>query len=57
MELEIINLYTPNHNLGKNAFEKLENKFFLKNKSYMLNLFYGKLKRNYICEYGHIFII
>ena len=36
------------------AFYKLEDKFFNKNKSFLLNLFYERLKRQYICENGHI---
>ena len=47
----------PNGELEKNAFEKLEKRFFLPNKSFLLNLFYGRLKREYICENGHICLI
>jgi ubiquitin C-terminal hydrolase len=43
----------PKDPLEKKAFTKLENKFFLKNKSFLLDLFYGRIKRDYICEKGH----
>ena len=39
------------------AFDKLQNKFFNKNKSFLLDLFYGRLKREYICKNNHIIII
>ena len=35
--------------LGIQAFLKLENRFFDKNQSFLLDLFYGRLKRDYIC--------
>ena len=44
----------PKDELEMKAFYKLEDKFFNKNKSFLLNLFYGRLKRQYICENGHI---
>ena len=44
----------PKDELEKKAFNKLEDKFFNKNKSLLLNLFYGRLKRQYICENDHI---
>jgi ubiquitin C-terminal hydrolase len=47
----------PSDDLEIKAFYKLEDKFFIKNKSLMLNLFYGRLKREYICQNGHIFSI
>ena len=58
-ELKGLKEYTkgnpPLNKLERNAFDKLENKFFIKNESFLLNLFYGRLKREYICENGHIF--
>jgi len=47
----------PLKQIEVNAFNRLENKFFLKNNSFLLNLFYGRLKREYICENDHIFNI
>ena len=44
----------PTNELEMKAFYKLEDRFFLKNKSFLLNLFYGRLKREYICQNGHI---
>jgi ubiquitin C-terminal hydrolase len=44
----------PKDELEMKAFYKLEDKFFNKNKSFLLDLFYGRLKRQYICENGHI---
>ena len=40
----------PKNDLELQAFNKLENRFFLKNKSFLLNLFYGRLKREYLCQ-------
>ena len=51
-EYKTINI--PSNELEKKAFEKLEKRFFLKNNSFLLNLFYGRIKRDYICENGHI---
>ena len=60
-EMKGIGEYTiekiPNDEIEKNAFEKLEKRFFLQNKSFLLNLFYGRLKREYICENGHTCLI
>ena len=47
----------PRDELEIKAFNILEEKFFKKNKSFMLNLFYGRLKREYICHKGHIYTI
>jgi ubiquitin C-terminal hydrolase len=47
----------PDNELEKKAFLKLENRFFLQNKSFLLNLFYGRLKREYICENGHTCLV
>jgi ubiquitin C-terminal hydrolase len=47
----------PSDVLEKEAFNKLEDKFFIKNKSLLLNLFYGRLKREYICKNGHTYTI
>ena len=47
----------PNNELEKNAFYKLENRFFEKNKSFLLNLFYGRLKREYICVKEHVCLV
>ena len=47
----------PNEEFERKSFYKLENKFFLKNKSFLLNLFYGRLKREYICENGHTCLV
>ena len=44
----------PTDILEEKAFKKLEERFFLKNKSFLLNMFYGRLKREYRCENGHI---
>jgi len=44
----------PRNDLELQAFNKLENRFFLKNKSFLLNLFYGRLKREYLCQNGHL---
>ena len=44
----------PKTELELKAFYKLEDKFFLKNRSFLLNLFYGRLKREYTCKKGHI---
>jgi len=54
---EYIKGVSPINPLENKAFEKLENRFFEKNKSFLLNLFYGRLKREYICKNGHIFSI
>ena len=58
-ELNGQGIYKPSNiqldELEKKGFDRLENKFFLKNKCFLLNLFYGRLKREYICENGHIF--
>ena len=35
----------PNDEFENKSFCKLENRFFLQNKSFLLNLFYGRLKR------------
>ena len=45
----------PEKELEKKAYDRLEEKFFTKNESFLLNLFYGRLKREYICENGHQF--
>ena len=47
----------PNNEMELNAFNVLEKKFFLKNKSFFLNLFYGRLKKEYYCENGHLCLI
>ena len=44
----------PSDELEMKSFYKLEDRFFLKNKSFLLNLFYGRLKREYICTKNHI---
>lgn len=44
----------PKTELELKAFYKLEDKFFLKNRSFLLNLFYGRLKREYTCKKGHV---
>ena len=58
-ELNGQGIYKPSNipfdELEKKGFDRLENRFFLKNKSFLLNLFYGRLKREYICENGHLF--
>ena len=60
-ELNGQGIYKPSNipfdELEKKGFDRLENRFFLKNKSFLLNLFYGRLKREYICENGHTFNI
>ena len=47
----------PKNELELKAFNNLENRFFLKYKSFLLNLFYGRLKIEYICQNGHIALI
>jgi ubiquitin C-terminal hydrolase len=47
----------PIDKMELDAFNKLEKKFFLKNKCFLLNLFYGRLKKEYICENGHLCLI
>lgn len=47
----------PNQEIEKNAYNKLEKRFFLPNKSFLLNLFYGRLKREYICECGCVCLV
>ena len=47
----------PINEIELDAFNKLEKKFFLKNKSFLLNLFYGRLKKEYICENGHLCLV
>ena len=47
----------PNNELEKKAFYKLEDRFFEKNKSFLLNLFYGRLKREYICVKEHVCLV
>ena len=47
----------PINEMELEAFNNLENKFFLKNKSFLLNLFYGRLKKEYICENGHVCLV
>ena len=39
---------------GKNAFEKLEENFFKKNKSFLTDLFYGRLKKEILCPKDHV---
>ena len=47
----------PINEMELEAFNKLEKKFFLKNKCFLLNLFYGRLKKEYYCENGHLCLI
>ena len=47
----------PIDKMELDAFDKLEKKFFIKNKCFLLNLFYGRLKKEYICENGHLCLI
>ena len=47
----------PINEIELEAFNKLEKKFFLKNKCFLLNLFYGRLKKEYYCENGHLCLI
>ena len=47
----------PINEMELEAFNNLENKFFLKNKCFLLNLFYGRLKKEYICEKGHVCLV
>ena len=47
----------PKNEVDLAAFYKLEDKFFLKNQSFLLNLFYGRLKKNYVCEKGHLCLV
>ena len=47
----------PINEMELDAFNKLEKKFFLKNKCFLLNLFYGRLKKEYICENGHLCLV
>ena len=47
----------PIDKMELDAFNKLEKKFFIKNKCFLLNLFYGRLKKEYICENGHLCLI
>ena len=47
----------PINEMELKAFNNLENKFFLKNKCFLLNLFYGRLKKEYICENGHVCLV
>ena len=49
--------HLPNDQLEKMAYYKLEKKFFLHYKSFLLNLFYGRLKREYICENEHVCLV
>ena len=47
----------PINEMELDAFNKLEKKFFLKNKCFLLNLFYGRLKKEYYCENGHLCLV
>ena len=47
----------PNDPLEMKAFYKLEDRFFIPNKSFLLNLFYGRLKREYVCSKGHVCLV
>ena len=47
----------PDNELEEKAFQKLENRFFLKNNSFLLNLFYGRIKRDYICKNRHLCMV
>ena len=47
----------PIDKMELDAFNKLEKKFFLKNKCFLLNLFYGRLKKEYFCENGHLCLV
>ena len=47
----------PINEIELEAFNKLEKKFFLKNKCFLLNLFYGRIKKEFYCENGHLCLI
>jgi ubiquitin C-terminal hydrolase len=47
----------PINEMELDAFNKLEKKFFIKNKCFLLNLFYGRLKKEYYCENGHLCLV
>ena len=47
----------PNDEKERKAFNKLEERFFLQNKSFLLDLFYGRLRRDYICQNGHLCLV
>ena len=44
----------PKEKKEKEAFDILENKFFINNDSFLIELFYGRLKRVIYCEKKHI---
>lgn len=56
-ENEYVTGNIPDNELEMKAFYKLEDRFFLQNKSFLLNLFYGRLKRVYKCESGHTCLV
>ena len=48
------NIQEPKEKKEKEAFDILENKFFINNDSFLIELFYGRLKRIIYCEKKHI---
>ena len=44
----------PTDEKGKTAFEKLEDNFFAKKKSFLIDLFYGRLKKEILCPKDHV---
>ena len=48
------NIKEPKEKKEKEAFDILENKFFINNDSFLIELFYGRLKRVIYCEKKHI---
>ncbi len=47
------NQYIPIDEMDKEAYEKIEKRFFNEYNSFLINLFYGKLKKEYFCPQHH----
>ena len=47
----------PTNQMELDAFNKLEKNFFLKNKCFLLNFFYGRIEKEYCCEKGHLCLV